>query len=99
MEENRLYRLIYCKDKLPEKDGIYKTDFGDWGMMLSDWAENEDGLKPIWWLEEISMPSDEEIREFFEISESQSQDPYWIATQEGEITGAKWLRDKLFNNK
>ena len=38
--------------------------------------------------------SDKEIEEHFELSESQCQDPYSIAKQEGQIAGAKWMRSQ-----
>ncbi len=45
-------------------------------------------LMPI----ENKFVTDNQIKEYFELSESQCQDPYCIAKQAGQIEGAKWAR-------
>ncbi len=55
-----LYRLHFCKDKLPEKDGIYNTNFGiglyreaiGWNAKSTP---SRTWIAPEWWFEETEI--------------------------------------------
>lgn len=57
--------------------------------MIDDWIDELSQLK-------LEMPTDEQIAELFEISESSSQDPYMVAKEKHQIEGAKKLRDLIY---
>lgn len=59
-----LYRKIPCSKRLPEKSGLYDTDWGNLAFHISSkrWKDGFDVFNEIeWWLEPIQLPTDEEI--------------------------------------
>ena len=71
-DEIMYYRKVMCSDRPPEKNGSYDTSLGrqffssvsGWGLPYrGKWEYPKDNTNPEWWLEEIELPSEEEINE------------------------------------
>jgi len=61
-----LYRKINCKDRLPEKERAeYSTDIGTLFFSEKEWWDEFQEF-PEWWLEEVTLPTDEEIEKMAE---------------------------------
>ncbi len=89
-EMKQVFTLHYCKDKLPEKDGIYKTsDF----LQTFNVSTGFSDINPDWWLEEIPMPSDKIIRDKFPNKIESNQ------FEAGYVEGAKMIIDLIFKYK
>ena len=68
-EEIMYYRKVMCSDSEPTKNGSYKTEFGEqffstvsgWGLPYKGHWSYSTNTNPNWWLEEIELPSEEDI--------------------------------------
>ena len=70
-----IYRKVYTKDRLPEKEGVYYVEMNKGCCGLREihfWGHyhnRKDGKAQVrywqntfdWWLEEVELPSEEEI--------------------------------------
>ncbi len=94
-----LYRLHYCKDKLPEKEGYYNTDKGRLynNGVFRNWLvikDTEMEKNPEWWLEEVPVPTDEKIDEMFMDNGNDIMKSALISQAK---RGAKAMRGLIFN--
>lgn len=64
MEIKNIFKKIYTHDRLP-KEGWYNTNKGVeyYSEKLNDWASSMYTSKPEWWLEEIELPSEDELED------------------------------------
>jgi len=95
-----LYRTVKVSDRLPEKEGFYLIRFQEEGKeytleyLFKPDADKEDLLEyGIYWLEEIEIPTDEEVLK------ASSSLRYACNHRDGSIgvfkNGVNWLKQKL----
>lgn len=51
-----IFRKVYCKDRLPEKEGIHDTDFGFCAFDGERFWQQCTMIGADWWLEEVPNP-------------------------------------------
>ena len=64
-----IFKKVMCSDSEPTKNGSYKTEFGEqffstvsgWGLPYKGHWSYITNTNPNWWLEEIELPSEEDI--------------------------------------
>jgi hypothetical protein len=64
-----IFKKVMCSDSEPTKNGSYKTEFGEqffstvsgWGLPYKGHWSYSTNTNPNWWLEEIELPSEEDI--------------------------------------
>lgn len=100
----KIYRTVPVKDedgvkgRLPEKEDYYYTNIGKFKYHIGDchgWLDTH-GHPVTHWLEEVKIPSDEQIDEGIK--------KFYDGREEVElfdfgIRCAKWMRDLILNNK
>jgi hypothetical protein len=77
------FQKVYCKDELPTNDlpYFYKTNYAielrfcvpDWGGKKV-WWDGENECNPIWWLEPINTPINNEVKSILRIAQT------WMGT-------------------
>lgn len=96
---DKLFRQVSVKDRLPEKSGVYNTDLGKLEFSTNPcyknngiWLKENYVNNPEIWLEEIELPSDEDIK-----SESKSKGDWYDI--ENFIKGANYILNTLKGEK
>lgn len=93
---NELFKQVKCSERLPKKSGEYLTAHG-----LMDYDAEEESFwfgthcpdqQPVYWLEPIAMPSEEEIKLNIPYPRSRSSQMW---KNIGFIRGAKWIINQL----
>lgn len=98
MKDNKLYKKVYCTDRKPIESDFYYTDIG-----IEEWNGKKWSIEnacpqltpPESWLEEVEIPTDEEIESVHPMRDDITFNSY-IRQQ---IKGAQWMRDKILNSK
>ena len=60
----RIYRTVECSERLPETEGMYITSTGLMSFSKTfNWINQHNYTikAPDWWLEEVELPSEEDI--------------------------------------
>lgn len=84
----KIYRQVKCSDRLPKENIWIDTNIGYIKFDTSDSRWLVSGGVVTWWLEEIKLPSEEEV-----YSESFTSDK----TPNDFIKGANFILNKLKN--
>lgn len=66
MKKETIYRKVLVSERVPSKSGKYFTDLGysDYSIPRHEWCDLDwCDLDVKWWLEEIQLPSEEDIKE------------------------------------
>ena len=68
-EMDKLFRQVSVKERLPEKPGVYNTDLGKLEFSTNPcyknngiWLKENYVNNPEIWLEEVELPSSEELK-------------------------------------
>ena len=88
-----IFRKVLLKDGLPQKEGAYFCDGGHlwFNITTKKWNSNvNSNVLPEWWLEEIELPSDDEIIKMY--PERNSSGTY-LDMNIGRREGAKDIRN------
>ena len=92
-----IFRKVSVNERLPNKTGRYFCLGNVYGNLTSlffnnqkRWMELQDEYHPEYWLEEIELPTDEEIeKEGMKIDSQEEIHDYY---NHGKMVGMKWMR-------
>lgn len=98
-----IFRKVSVKDRLPNEDGEYITNYGSntrlltcnhkrkWTVQFGDTVE----VTPNYWLEEVELPTDKEIDNTFPLQYGMDILNFNTDTRKG----AKWMRDNILGKQ
>lgn len=89
-----IYRKVSPEKRCPTKTDIYYTNIGKVAFFEEEKEFKDSQANNIfWWLEEIELPSDEEIKN--KSKENEIEDRFYKTgkTYRNYFNGAQWMRD------
>lgn len=84
-----VFRKVMVIHRLPDKSGVYVTNRG--AMQFTEPYDRWYGLDPQWWLEEVTLPTEEEIQEAMDNLEDDDND----SANDEWLNGVNFILDKL----
>lgn len=86
MEKQTVFRKVSVKERLPSESGIYLTN--KCTLHFISGCKRFMGNDPQWWLEEIELPSDEDIQLRSKLQHSEQR-------SDGFVFGANYILNKI----
>lgn len=92
-----VFRKVYVKDRLPDSFGSYITNIGDcFYHNGSKLFESVRGFaRPEWFLEEIELPSEEEVVKACECNDKSESNNFIVGVECGIIYSYNYILNKL----
>ena len=86
---NTLYKKVLCSERLPDDVNYHDTDDGSCYYYKKRWYDQDGPLTfiPEWWLEEVNIPTDEEIEK-----RMKNIYPHWESDWEGSVRRLAFIR-------
>ena len=88
---NTLYRKVLCSERLPDEGGTFGTNKGELFFLIAvhHWFYDAKFTvePPDWWLEEVNIPTDEEIEKRLK-----NIYPHWESDWEGSVRRLAFIR-------
>lgn len=93
----KIYRQVHCSDRLPDVKGDYDTDCGSlaYRVRINKWGYGVYSQPVKYWLEEIKLPTEEEIEQYISDNKADVEGPISELVNAGFRSGVEWLLSKL----